>query len=79
MRICGIFKWKKCINNISKMREHEVCIPQQGIWLKGYYIDTVGRDTKVVKEYITEVALYDTCNYFCMRQAIYIAIFIFII
>ena len=27
---------------------------REDIWCKGYYVDTVGKNTKAIKEYITE-------------------------
>ena len=50
--IYGIFERQKCNNNFSEMGEYEVCIPQPRIWRKGYYVDTVGKNTAAIKEYI---------------------------
>ncbi len=34
------------------MGEHEICIPNREFWCKGYYVDTVGKNTVAIKEYI---------------------------
>ena len=50
--IYGIFEREKCNNNISKIWEYEICIPKSRIWCKGYYVDTVGKNTKAIQEYV---------------------------
>ena len=36
------------------MGEYEVCIPKPRILFKGYYVDTVGKNTAAIKKYIAE-------------------------
>ena len=52
--IHGVSKREKQLNDIPEVREYEICISEQGIlfWCKGYYVDTVGKNTKAIKEYI---------------------------
>ena len=50
--IYGILKGEKQFDDLSEMGEHEICIPKQGIMVQGVYVDTVGKNTKAIKEYI---------------------------
>ena len=45
--VCGISKGKKYIDDIR-----QTCQSQVQIWKQGYYVDTVGRNKKVIEEYI---------------------------
>ena len=45
--VCGISKGKKFIDDIR-----QTCQSQVQIWKQGYYVDTVGRNKKVIEEYI---------------------------
>ena len=44
----GVFERKKCIADIPEVGKYEVC----EFWCKGYYVDTAGKNTKAIKEYI---------------------------
>ena len=52
--VYGILEGEKCTTYIPEMGEHEICIPKPRILVKGYYVDTVGKNTKAIKEYIAE-------------------------
>ena len=52
--IYGVFERKERNVDISEMGEYEVCVPKPRFWCKGYYVDTVGKNTKAIKEYIAE-------------------------
>ena len=36
------------------MGKYEIRIPNREFWCKGYYVDTVGKNTKAIKEYIAD-------------------------
>ena len=46
----GVFERKKCIADIPEVGKYEVCVPKQRILV--YYVDTAGKNTKAIKEYI---------------------------
>ena len=50
----GIFEREKRTANFPKMGKYEVCVPKRSFWCKEYYVDTVGKNTKAIKEYISE-------------------------
>lgn len=50
--IYGILKREKQLNDISEIWKYEVRIPKPRVWCKGYYVDTVGKDTVAIKKYI---------------------------
>ena len=50
--VYGVFEGKEQFDDISEVREYEICIPKPGVWCKGYYVDTVGKNTAAIKSYI---------------------------
>ena len=50
--IYGIFERKKQFNDIPKVGQYEICNRNREFWCKGYYVDTVGKNTAAIKEYI---------------------------
>ena len=52
--IYGVSEREKCFADISKMGDMKFAYRNREFWCKGYYVDTVGKNTKAIKEYIAE-------------------------
>ena len=50
----GILEREEHSDDFSKIRKHEVSISKPRVLVKGYYVDTVGKNTKAIKDYIGE-------------------------
>lgn len=51
-RIHGIFEREKQLDDISEMGNMKFAYRNREFWCKGYYVDTVGKNTNAIKEYI---------------------------
>ena len=52
--IHGISQRKKCIANIPEIWNMKFAYRNREFWCKGYYVDTVWKNTKAIKEYIAD-------------------------
>ena len=52
--IYGIPQRKKCTAGIPKYGNMKFAYRNREFWCKGYYVDTVGKNTKAIKTYIAE-------------------------
>ena len=50
--IYGIFDGEECNDNISEMGNMKFAYRNREFWSKGYYVDTVGKNAKVIQEYV---------------------------
>ena len=50
----GISQRQKCIDDFSKWGNMKFAYRNREFWCKGYYVDTVGKNTKAIKEYIAD-------------------------
>ena len=53
IKLHGISKRKELRHNISKMGNMKYQYRSRSFWCKGYYVDTVGKNTKAISEYIS--------------------------
>ena len=53
-RIYGVLKREECTSNISRWGNMKFAYRNREFWCKGYYVDTVGKNTKAIKTYIAE-------------------------
>ena len=51
--VVNLSKEKECIVNLSKVGEYEVCVQKPRVLVQGYYVDTVGKNTKAIKAYLS--------------------------
>lgn len=51
-RIYGISERKKEFDDISKMRVLKFKYRNREFWCRGFYVDTIGKNTKRISEYI---------------------------
>ena len=54
IRIYGIPKRKSSLMIFQKYGNMKFAYRNREFWCKGYYVDTVGKNTKAIKEYIAE-------------------------
>ena len=47
-----IFNGKKQSDDVLEVWTYEIRIPKSRVLLQGYYVDTVGKNTTAIKEYI---------------------------
>ena len=66
--IMGYLKGKSATIIFQKWGNMKFAYRNREFWCKGYYVDTVGKDTKVIKEYIANQLKAD-------RQADQLSIF----
>lgn len=52
--IYGIFKRKSALLIFQKWGNMKFAYRNREFWCKGYYVDTVGKNTKAIKTYISE-------------------------
>ncbi len=50
----GYLKGKSCLMIFQKFRNMKFAYRNGEFWCKGYYVDTVGKNTKAIKEYISD-------------------------
>ena len=50
--IHGISQGKEQFDDLRQAREFEVQVWAEEFWCRGYYVDTVGRNKKIIAEYI---------------------------
>ncbi len=50
----GYLKGKSSLMIFQKYGNMKFAYRNREFWCKGYYVDTVGKNTKVLKEYITD-------------------------
>ena len=52
IRNCGIFEGEKFAHDIWKHANLKYKYGNRHFWCRGYYVDTVGKNTAAIKEYI---------------------------
>ena len=52
--IHGVFERQKRIDDFQKWGNMKFAYRNREFWCKGYYVDTVGKNTKAIKEYIAD-------------------------
>ena len=50
----GYLKGKSALLIFQKFRNMKFAYRNREFWCKGYYVDTVGKNTKAIKEYISD-------------------------
>ena len=58
--IYGASEREERIAHFSEKEKYEVCKLKPRIWCKGYYVDTAGKNTKAIKEYIANQLKQDS-------------------
>ena len=58
--VMGYIKGKSAIHVARHFMKRERNYVGQKLWARGYFVDTVGRDTEVIRRYIREQETEDT-------------------
>ena len=54
IELYGVFEGEKQFDDISKFGNMKFAYRNREFWCKGYYVDTVGKNTKAIKDYISD-------------------------
>ena len=57
----GYLKGKSSLLIFQKFGNMKFAYRNREFWCKGYYVDTVGKNTRAIKEYISEMGKYEVC------------------
>ncbi len=58
--VYGVFERKKCTLIFQKWGNMKFAYRNREFWCKGYYVDTAGKNTKTIKEYIANQLKQDS-------------------
>ena len=59
MTVCGLFEREEYPDDLWLSHESEIQIWKSSFWYRGYFVDTVGRNKKVIADYIRNQLLED--------------------